>query len=322
MSDSLPHFWGYNGLPYTDFHELNLDWILSVVKKLAAKFDEWQELAEALEKLWKDLPGMFEENSKTDQAYADKVAQESLEAANAHSDQQDALQNSEWAEKFAHGFYELTKAWQRGDALVENKVKLWFSILWENLKRVPLPAVQNPFTGQVDSVQNVLNDIYNHFRYEAFTAQEFDDYGQTAEWWDSLGLTALDYDLYAKRLSGWWENYWFRDYFLMRDPFDGQMKPQKEVIYELAALHQNGYTAEEMDSWELTAQEYDDMGYTARNFDWTQWRAGARETTANYGLPKFHKGDFAEIEDMTAEQLDARGLTAAELDGLRIPKGD
>lgn len=294
-NNKIPNFAGIYEWPYTNFHELNLDWILTTVKKLAEQFEEWETLAAELEKLWKQLPGMLDANSKADQAYADEVAKQAELDANKHSDQQDALQNAAWADKFAHGFYLLTKAWQGGDKLVEEKVKLWFQILWEKLKTIPLPTVQNPFTGQMDSVQNVLNDIFNHFRYEAFTAQEFDDYGQTAEWWDSLGLTAFDFDLYAKRLSGWWERYWFRDYFLMRDPFDGQMKPQKDVILELAALHQNGYTAAIMDGWELTAEEWDALQFTAYAFDWTHWREKPLAKTENYGLPQFGLEDFHPI---------------------------
>lgn len=295
----LPGFLGTHNLPYSDFHELNLDWILSVVKSLAEQFESWQTIAEALEQALKALPGQLEANSQAGREYADQAAAKALEDANEHSDNQDAIQNALWAEKFAHGYQKLLALIQSGDTLVEEKVKLWFSILWENLKSIPLPAVQNPFTGNMDSVQNVLNDIYNRFRYEAFTAQEFDDYGQTAEWWDNLGLSAEQYDLYAKTLSGWCENYWFRDYFKMRDPFDGLIKPQKEVICELAALHQNGYTAAEMDAWEMTAEEWDALGFTAAQFDWQQWKAGARKSTANYALPLYIKGDLAEVNGPT-----------------------
>lgn len=46
----------FNKYPYTDMHEMNLDWIISTVKELQEKFDtKFEELTrEALDKLFID----------------------------------------------------------------------------------------------------------------------------------------------------------------------------------------------------------------------------------------------------------------------------
>ena len=48
----------FNKYPYTDFHELNLDWVLSTIKKIIAAiddFDEWRETHESEYQQLKDL---------------------------------------------------------------------------------------------------------------------------------------------------------------------------------------------------------------------------------------------------------------------------
>lgn len=39
----------FENFPYTDIHELNLDWLLAVIKQMQEKIEELEERIEALE---------------------------------------------------------------------------------------------------------------------------------------------------------------------------------------------------------------------------------------------------------------------------------
>lgn len=45
----------FNQFPYTNLHELNLDWILCTIKKMCAEIDNLQDLYKELEKLFNEL---------------------------------------------------------------------------------------------------------------------------------------------------------------------------------------------------------------------------------------------------------------------------
>ena len=54
--------------------------------------------------------------------------------------------------------------------------------------------VINPFTGEADSVQDVLNYMSNLLRTEALTAADYDGAELTATAYDALDLTCVEYD--------------------------------------------------------------------------------------------------------------------------------
>ncbi len=58
---------------------------------------------------------------------------------------------------------------------------------------------RNPFTGELDTVCNILADIAQHTTTEAITAGEFDAAELTADEFNALNLTAYLFDFYAKQ---------------------------------------------------------------------------------------------------------------------------
>mgnify|MGYP003290445494 CR=1 FL=1 len=65
---------GFNEYPYTDLHEMNLDWILKKVKEMIAKWDTtknaWNALKEFVETYFEDLDVQQEINNKLDEMAA------------------------------------------------------------------------------------------------------------------------------------------------------------------------------------------------------------------------------------------------------------
>lgn len=58
---------------------------------------------------------------------------------------------------------------------------------------------RNPFTGELDTVCNILADMAQHTTTEAITAGEFDAAELTADEFNALNLTAYLFDFYAKQ---------------------------------------------------------------------------------------------------------------------------
>lgn len=124
------------------------------------------------------------------------------------------------------------------------------------------PYVVNPTNGKIEPLQKTLNDMYKALSWGALTAQEYDNLLITAGQYDHLNITAYNYDHWAR----------FRlfklIYLRMRNPFDGKMDYYDNVIWELAQLHKNAYTAKGYDDLGLSADGYDAMKITAYEYDW------------------------------------------------------
>lgn len=129
------------------------------------------------------------------------------------------------------------------------------------LSNQPTMWVTNPFTGGVDSVQNVLNDIVYHFG-KGITAFEYDSQKLTAQQFADYGLTAYEYDFYAKE-------HLYPDYkHTMFNPWTGIRVPIVEVINHLVQLHKpDGMTTQLYTETDITAQEYDSMTLDGYEYD-------------------------------------------------------
>lgn len=138
--------------------------------------------------------------------------------------------------------------------------------LIEFLGKIPTGTqlVINPTSGTIDTLQQTLYDMYDYYRTEGLTAQEYDEQKLTAEEYDALGLTAYEYDFYSKRVIV------IDKRFYMFDPFNGAFKLISSVVSELADLHKgdSAFTAEEYDALNITAETYDSKELSAYSYDW------------------------------------------------------
>lgn len=57
---------------------------------------------------------------------------------------------------------------------------------------------RNPFTGEIDTICNIIADLAQHTTTDAITASEFDTAELTADEFNALNLTAYLFDFYAK----------------------------------------------------------------------------------------------------------------------------
>lgn len=138
--------------------------------------------------------------------------------------------------------------------------------LIEFLGKIPTGTqlVINPTSGTIDTLQETLYDMYDYYRVDGLTAQQYDALELTAEAYDAQGLTAYEYDFYSLRTLT------IDERFYMYDPFNGSFKLISHVVDELTDLHKGDstFTAEGYDALEITASRYDEQELSAYSYDW------------------------------------------------------
>ena len=106
--------------------------------------------------------------------------------------------------------------------------------------------------------------MYDYYRVEGLTAQQYDALELAAEEYDEQRLTAYEYDFYSARKLE------IDERFYMFDPFNGSIKLISSVVYELTELHKgdSAFNAEQYDALEVTAGRYDEQELSAYSYDW------------------------------------------------------
>ena len=181
----MPNF--FHNYPYTDFHELNLDWCIVNIKKILNYFEGLDELAtvtyvnEQIAEAKAVLTAMIDdlEAKKLDKTDFDTFVYELQISLNSITGNIETLQ-------------EATAV--NAQAIVDtyNSLKDYIDSQLIDLE------VVNPLTGETEPIQIVLNYMANLLRENALTADEYDAAELTATAYDALQLTAYNYDNYGK----------------------------------------------------------------------------------------------------------------------------
>ena len=186
-----------NQFPYTDFHELNLDWLIkktkdmeSTISYLMEEFAKIQILTEeqinemintAITNnnviLYNDMQALKAQITNEYQTFVNTQ----IASLKVYVDNQDVYYNG-----LAQGYAEtaLTEAKDYTDSQV-----------------LTYTMMINPITGEYEDVRNVVEDIVDYFHTEnTLTAGEYDALDLSAEDYDNYELTAYDYDFNGKNL--------------------------------------------------------------------------------------------------------------------------
>ena len=263
--------------PYANFHQLNLDWLLATMKRVQSDIDDvnaWKEAIQEgfeavearlviLEKDQAALRTAFSEfTAAIDQKFDDRSNQLNIQFQNLRYELEQRVNDliNQVFEQINLLRAEITAQLEYNKLWVEARLSQFLASLPDYTQIL----VDNPVRGYRTTVQVAIDDLYDVFsRLEGLTAQEYDNAGLTAEAYDGLGLTAAQYDLYGSRYII------TNGLYFMYDPFDGIIKPVKDVVNELATLHRtDSLTATAYDAMDLTAAYYDGMDLTAYEYDW------------------------------------------------------
>lgn len=291
----------FNKYPYTDFHELNLDWLLEHYKELVDQLQqinawvaqhkiEYNEAIARLTALENEI-NTFEAQIRAEFARLKAEQQAQLDAAintiniqvdnklnQLSRDVQTAIddiyaQYDQLQIAIANELNEFRRQVNYEITSIRNEMRANNQLIFEwvdnriedfinSLPEILTVQVYNPYRGEVTDIQTAINDIYSVACIWGLTAQQYDDLGLTAEAYDALELTAVEYDTLGYKLLYPDPNYY------MISPFTGEMTHIKNVVTRLCYFHMEGLTAEEYDAKELTAEAYDAYEITAFDYDW------------------------------------------------------
>ena len=197
-----------NQFPYSDFHELNLDWLIKQTKvnmdQISALEDEMSKIVVVTEEHIQEMIDIaIAANNISVYAAIQQVRDDLTVALNdlntdltarykAYTDAQIALQKI-YIDNQDLYYYDLAKSYSDNNL---NTAKAY-----TDSKVIDYTYMVNPITGNYDDIRTVINDIFNNFlSNNSLTAAEYDALDLTADDYDNYELTAYDYDFNGKNL--------------------------------------------------------------------------------------------------------------------------
>lgn len=169
----------FNNFPYTNFHEMNLDFILNKVKEIDAIKAQVSELLGKYNDMYNrvnDLSSLYDNFAADIQADLQQWEQDGAAFIVASIEQM----NAEITAEFADQWSAISLMATRVDHL-ENTVAAAY-------------YMDSPFTGERVPMQEVIYQLASLHTTDALTAAEYDAADLTAAAYDALDLTAYAYD--------------------------------------------------------------------------------------------------------------------------------
>lgn len=271
-----------NKYPYTDFHELNLDWILGQMKKLESDYAGLVAGYEQIEEDFKTLEGtvnnllniMEDEIKNAINTYLPSAMAPYIQELN-----NGLAQIADLRDQMAGWDAELQLI-RREYSTADESLKIDYlnriaSLRFEMLQQIirldnriddlefNLPEIYNLVKGYKTNIANVIYDVYDACRYFAYTALQYSNAGLTAQELDDLDREALELDL-----NGYVILYPPKQCL---NPLTGVRADICSILQDLALFASTRtWTALIWDNtWEQDADTIDALDITAFNFDYT-----------------------------------------------------
>ncbi len=303
-----------NQIPYTNVHELNLDWIIKKLQDFETELHAIEDynpritelesavvsIRTSLNRINSSLTALNQRCTKLEddlddaKAAIQRLYQDVAQDIAAIQREVDSIR-VQYTTLVSYINIQDSKVLDASKAYTLKKVKE----LLDYFTEPELIFVVNPFTNEVQTIQQFINDLAGYLRYGALTAEEYDALVLTAEQYDDMHIKALEFDMFGKyaiaflhrafvtvdQLSDTLSEYATKDdleskadksalalYALLKDikvvnPVTGIVGTMQSAIDSLADFHRNGITAQEFDDCELTASQFDNLLMTAFNYD-------------------------------------------------------
>lgn len=249
----------FEHMPYTNFHDINLEWLLRSMRDLQNY-----------------VKTTIEDFNNRLSATEDAITKEIADRKNADVQLQTQITNNyntlstritNLNNKHDEDMLKIRGeiAAMYGDSVEYTDAQIAKVIAM--IKALPSSPVFNYFRQKMCTIQHTFFDYYNWLRDHSFTAGEFDSSAITCGEFDALGKTALEWDMGGKDI--------LHDFFksmltFMFDPYKGERVPVRHVVANLYQLHYTGLTCGEWDAMTFNANEFDAAGFTSYQLDWTK----------------------------------------------------
>lgn len=193
----------FTSYPWSNVHELNLDWLIRRIKEMAVHIDELEAAKEEFDKTAAELraemavmSGRIQELSVLYENFVETVNARFASLQKSLEDDLDLYKqmlDGEIAD------FEHETDVKLGD--MQTELDDLERTLYYVLNNLPSEIKMiNPYTGEMDSLESIINYLANSGKTDSLTAAEYDALALTATAYDAAGLTAYEYDWNGKSL--------------------------------------------------------------------------------------------------------------------------
>lgn len=186
-----------NQFPYSDFHEMNLDWLIKQTKSSMDAIKVLQEQMAEIEVMTEEqINNMINAaiaSNNVDLYHRMEVLKEQITTEYTAFINNQINQLRIYVDN-QDSFYDEKAKTYADNAVIESKD-------YTDQKVLDYTMMINPITGEYQDVRLVVDDIVSYFHTDgALTAGEYDALELTATAYDAYDITAFDYDFNGKNL--------------------------------------------------------------------------------------------------------------------------
>lgn len=191
----------YNKYPYTDLHELNLDWILAKIRELEARIENITEDILALAKAYTDeqiaiVQGNIDTLAADVNAFKIQI-NDKVDTLNAETVARLNALDQNVIDLYNYVDNQIVIANARTDQAIENAKNDIYEHMMQELGKI---KVINYFTGDLISVQEMFNYLASLHASDGITYNQINARGKTYAGLAALNLTYTDIVMHGNTL--------------------------------------------------------------------------------------------------------------------------